>query len=69
MKFISTWGDLIQLVVGVGVLGFIGIWDLKVDIQDRDQDKLIRKIETELMLKELERRGVKINETNNFIGR
>lgn len=57
MPFIESWADLIGLIIGIGVLGFVGIWDLKVDIQDRDQDKLIKRISTDLMIEELKRRG------------
>ena len=55
LVFLQSWAELIQLVVIVPAM-WLAIWDLIVDLKDRDQDKLITRIPTEVMLKEIKRR-------------
>lgn len=55
LVFLQSWAELIQLIVIVPAM-WLAIWDLIVDLKDRDQDKLITRIPTEVMLREIKRR-------------
>ena len=56
MIFLQSWAELIQLIFIVPAM-VLAIWDLIIDIQDKNQDKLIRNVRTELLVSELRRRN------------
>ena len=55
LVFLQSWAELVQLFFIVPAM-WLAIWDLIVDLKDRDQDKLITRIPTEVMLREIKRR-------------
>ena len=56
MIFLQSWAELIQLIFIVPAM-ILAIWDLIIDIQDKNQDKLIKNVRTELLVSELRRRN------------
>jgi len=56
MIFLQSWAELIQLIFIVPAM-VLAIWDLIIDIQDKNQDKLIKNVRTELLVSELRRRN------------